>query len=210
MDFFGFDLKELLISIGIFGAWAILFAESGLFFGFFLPGDSLIFTAGLLASQDYFNVWGFVLGGIIAAITGVEVGYYFGKKFGPKIFNKEESVFFHKDPIRRAQEFYAKHGAITLILARFVPIVRTFAPILAGAGQMDQRKFFFYNVTGAILWIGSLTAVGYFAGELIPDIDRYILPIVALIIFLSILPGIFNLLKQKRAKVRPPEVADQH
>ncbi len=192
MEFFGFDLKELLISAGVAGAWLMLFAESGLFFGFFLPGDSLVFTAGLLASQGYFNAWIFGIGGVVSAVAGNEIGYYFGRKFGPRIFYKEESLFFSKHHILRAQEFYAKHGILTLIAARFMPIVRTFAPILAGVGQMNHRKFFFYNAFGAVLWIGGLTAIGYGAGELIPDIDRYILPIVAGIIVLSLLPGMLN------------------
>lgn len=198
MEFLGFDVKELLTTIGIAGAWLVLFAESGLFFGFFLPGDSLVFTAGLLASQGYFDPWLFAAGAIAAAIAGNETGYYFGRAFGPKIFSKEESLFFKKDYMRRAQEFYATHGILTLIVARFMPVVRTFVPILAGVGNMEHKKFLLYNIVGAVLWIGGLTAIGYLAGELIPDIDRYILPIIAGIIVLSFLPGIFKLAQQRK------------
>lgn len=202
MDIFGIDIKELLVHLGIWVAFAIIFAESGLLIGFFLPGDSLIFTAGLLASQGYFNLWYFIIGGTLAAIVGDNVGYYFGKRFGPRVFNKEESFFFHKDHIRKAQEFYKKHGPLTIVLARFTPVVRTFAPVLAGVGEMNYRTFFFYNIFGGVIWVFGLSLIGFYAGQYIPDIDKYILPVLAVIIVLSILPGIIgyirSLIKKKR------------
>ncbi|MBI4948040.1 DedA family protein, partial [Candidatus Berkelbacteria bacterium] len=130
----GFDIQEVLIHLGVWTAFAIIFAESGLLIGFFLPGDSLIFTAGLLASRGYFSLWLLIIGGSVAAILGDNFGYYFGKRYGHRIFNREESFFFHKDHVIRAEEFFKKHGPITIILARFTPVVRTFAPILAGVG----------------------------------------------------------------------------
>lgn len=197
MEFFGFDIKELLIHAGVWSAFLIIFAESGILIGFFLPGDSLIFTAGLLASQDYFSIWFFLVGGSIAAILGDNVGYQFGRKYGHRIFNKEESFFFHKDHIRKAEEFYKKHGPITIILARFMPVVRTFAPILAGVGKMDFRIFFIYNVVGGLTWIWSLGLLGYYAGKYIPHIDRYILPIVGAIVIFSVLPAVISVVRNR-------------
>lgn len=196
----GFDIQEVLIHLGVWTAFAIIFAESGLLIGFFLPGDSLIFTAGLLASQGYFPLWLLIIGGSVAAILGDNFGYYFGKRYGHKIFNREESFFFHKDHVKRAEEFFKKHGPITIILARFTPVVRTFAPILAGVGKMDYKTFFFYNVTGGIFWIVSLSVLGFYAGKYIPDIDKYIFPIIGVIIIASIIPGIIGFIKSKSRK----------
>lgn len=197
MEFFNLDLKELIINIGLLGAFIILFAECGLLIGFFLPGDSLIFTAGLLASQGYFGIWQFIIGAILAAVFGNQLGYYLGKKFGPKIFNKEESVLFHRDHVEKAKKFYSDHGAPTLILARFAPIIRTFVPVLAGVGQMPKNQFLLYNVIGGILWILVLSWLGFFIGETVPDIDKYILPILVIIIILSITPALIAYLKKK-------------
>jgi membrane-associated protein len=198
----GFDIQEVLIHAGVWVAFGIIFAESGLLIGFFLPGDSLIFTAGLLAYQGIFNLWYFMIGGTIAAIAGDNVGYYIGKKFGTRVFNKEESFFFHKDHIRKAQEFYKKHGPVTIVLARFTPIVRTFAPVLAGVGHMDYKVFFFYNVVGGIVWVFGLGLVGYYVGSLFPtlNIDKYILPVVGAIIVLSVLPGIIGFVRSRTKK----------
>ena len=190
MDLFGSGLEDTIVKIGLLGAYLILFAESGLLIGFFLPGDSLLFTAGLLASRGYFSIWALVIGGAIAAIIGNQVGYHFGRRFGPRIFNKEESFLFHKDHIVRAEKFYEKYGGVALIISRFTPIVRTFIPILAGVGRMNYRKFFIYNVIGGIAWVLSVSFAGYFLGRIVPDIDKYILPIIALIIVCSaITPG---------------------
>ena len=184
--------RETLQHIGHFGIFAIIFAESGILAGFFLPGDSLLFTAGLLASAQYLNIYYLLIGGSIAAITGDSFGYYLGKKFAPKVFVKEDSRLFHKDHIDKAREFFHKYGPITIFLARFMPFIRTFAPVLAGVGEMRYRTFIFYNVFGGIFWVTSMTLLGYFLGGLIPDIDRYVLPIVGVIILISLIPAVIG------------------
>lgn len=178
----------LISSIGAVGVAAIVFAESGLFFGFFLPGDSLLFTAGLLASIGQFNVFFLWVGCTLAAIFGDSVGYAFGTKVGPKIFTREDSLFFHKKHVERTKNFYAHYGKKTVVLARFVPIVRTFAPILAGVGNMPYRTFLAYNILGGFLWTTFLVFLGFFLGMVIPNPDRYLMPLVFLIIVISFLP----------------------
>lgn len=194
---------EGLIRWGGYTALAIIiFAESGLFFGFFLPGDSLLVTAGLLASRGYLNIWELLILLSLMAIAGDSVGYYFGKLTGPKIFKKEKSILFAKDHLLRAQAFYEKHGGKTIILARFMPIVRTFAPIVAGVGQMKYSRFLSFNVWGGLLWVCSMLGIGFFLGKTIPNIDRYIHIVIIVIILLSISPAIFSWVKgrlQKRA-----------
>ena len=192
------DPAFLIQTLGLIGVFSIVFAESGLFLGFFFPGDSLLFTAGLLASQGHFNVLLLWLGCTLAAIAGDSVGYAFGKKVGPKIFNRDDSLFFHKKHILRTQAFYEKHGKKTIILARFVPIVRTFAPILAGVGNMEYRSFLSYNVIGGVIWSTLLIFLGFALGSFIPDVDRYLLPIVLAIIVLSFVPIYREWRKQKR------------
>ena len=147
-----FDPMIIIKTLGLIGVLIIVFAESGLFFGFFFPGDSLLFTAGFLASQNYLNISILVFGAFICAVLGDSVGYWFGRKVGPKIFTKEDSIFFHKKHIERAQNFYNKYGNKTIFLARFVPIVRTFAPIVAGVGQMKYKNFLTYNIFGGFVW----------------------------------------------------------
>ena len=198
MDLFGGGLENTIISIGLLGTFLMLFAESGLLIGFFLPGDSLLFTAGLLASRGYFSIWALVIGGAIAAIIGNQVGYHFGRRFGPRIFNKEESLLFHKDHIIRAENFYEKYGGAALIISRFTPIIRTFVPILAGVGKMNYRKFFLYNIIGGILWVFSVSFAGYFLGKIVPDIDKYILPIIAVIIILSAITPTWGYLQHRK------------
>lgn len=199
MEIFG-DLKEVLKHIGHFGVFAIIFAESGILAGFFLPGDSLLFTAGLLASPSlgYLNLWWLLIGGSLAAILGDSFGYYLGKKFGHRVFSREDSVFFHKDHIVRAEQYFQKYGPITIFIARFVPFIRTFAPVLAGVGKMSYTTFITYNVFGGIFWVFSMTLLGYYLGELIPDIDRYVLPIVGLIILLSLIPPVIGYLRHQK------------
>ena len=182
------DPLTLIKTLGLLGVFAVVFAESGLFFGFFLPGDSLLFTAGLLASQGFLPLGWLMLGSAFFAISGDSVGYIFGKKVGPAIFTKEDSSFFHKKHIERSQKFYEKYGAKAIVLARFIPIVRTFAPILAGVGNMHYRRFITYNITGGLLWSLGMTGIGYFLGNTVPHIDRYILPIIIGMILLSFVP----------------------
>src|SRR3989344_247173 len=194
------DLQTLLPTIGYFGIFAIVFAESGLLVGFFLPGDSLLFTAGFLASQGIFNIGLLALGCFIAAVVGDSVGYAFGHKVGRRLFNRKESILFHKDNLIKAENFYEKHGRKTIILARFLPVVRTFAPIVAGIGKMEYRTFISFNIIGGFLWSVGLTIAGYVLGSVVPNVDKYLLPIIILIIILSVLPQIIHLLKDKDSR----------
>lgn len=197
-----FDLELLIKTFGYFGLFGIVFAETGLLIGFFLPGDSLLFTAGILASQGFLNIYVMSVVLFIAATTGDSVGYFIGHKFGKKLFNKEDSVFFHKEHLVKAKNFYEKHGKKTIILARFVPIVRTFAPVVAGIGDMHYPTFLTYNIVGGLLWAVGITLAGYILGNSIPDIDKYLLPLIALIIFLSVLPGIIEVLKTREQRAK--------
>lgn len=191
------DLQVLIETIGYLGIFGIIFAESGLLIGFFLPGDSLLFTAGFLASQGIFNIWILSIGCFFAAIIGDSVGYFFGHKMGKRLFHKKESFFFHKDNLKKAELFYEKHGGKTIILARFIPIIRTFAPIVAGIGSMRYSAFLFYNIIGGLIWGIGLTLAGYYLGRLIPDVDTYLIPIIVGIIFISLLPTVIHILKDK-------------
>ena len=188
-------LETLIQSAGYIGVGSIVFAESGLLIGFFLPGDSLLFTAGFLASQGFFDIT--ILAGIcfFAAVTGDSVGYAFGYRWGRRLFNRPDSRFFKRENLIRAENFYEKHGGKTIILARFIPVVRTFAPIVAGMGKMSYPKFLTYNLVGGAGWGIGMPFLGYWLGGTIPGIDRYLLPVIALIIVLSILPGILEMLK---------------
>lgn len=190
-------LETILPTIGYLGIFFVVFAESGLFVGFFLPGDSLLFTAGFLASTNIFNIWILVPLCFIAAVLGDSVGYAFGHKVGRRLFHKKESLLFHKDNLEKAEKFYEKHGKKTIILARFMPIVRTFAPIVAGIGKMQYRTFLIYNIVGGILWGVGLCLAGYFLGKTIPDVDKYLLPILGVIIVISVLPSAVHILKEK-------------
>lgn len=188
----------IIKTLGTLGIIAIIFAESGLFFGFFLPGDSLLFTAGLVASQGHMNIWVLFVGSAIAAILGDSVGYAFGHKVGPKIFTRDDSLFFKKEYIEKTRIFYERHGKKTIILARFVPIVRTFAPILAGVGGMEYRTFLSYNIIGGIIWCIGLLSLGFILGSFVPDIDRYILPIVLGIIVVSMIPNALDFARSRK------------
>jgi len=194
------DLVELIKTVGYLGLSGIVFAESGLFFGFFFQGDSLLFTAGFLASQNFLNIWTTVILVFVSAVAGDSVGYAFGKKVGLAIFRKEDSRFFKKEYLNKAEKFYEKNGAKTIIIARFVPIVRTFAPIVAGVGSMNYSKFIKFNLIGGFLWSVGLVGAGYFLGRVIPGVDKYLLPIILLIIILSILPSALHLNKERRNK----------
>ena len=186
------DLPALIKWAGYFGMTAIVFAETGLLFGFFLPGDSLLVTAGLVSARGLLDVY--LLGMMlhVAAICGNSAGYLIGRSTGPRIFTRENSFLFNKKHILRAQDFYAKHGRKTMILAQFVPIIRTFAPIVAGVGRMPYRQFVTISVLGTFLWVWSMLFTGYFLGRYIPGIDSHIEIVVLVVIFLSILPGIIS------------------
>ena len=190
------DLEELIRAVGYVGMFAIIFAETGLLFGFFLPGDSLLFTAGFLASQDYLDIVPLVIVCFVAAVTGDATGYAIGKSGGRRLFQKEESRFFKPEFLVKAHDFFEKHGGKAVILARFLPIVRTFVPVVAGMGAMRYARFAMFNVVGGLLWAVGLPVAGYFLGEAIPSVDRYLLPIIALIIIASILPTAFHVWKE--------------
>lgn len=194
-----FDFKELIQIYSYFLIFPIIFAESGLLIGFFLPGDSLLFTAGFLASQGYMNIWVLAIGCFIAAVLGDSVGYAFGHKVGRRLFRKKESLLFKPDHLEKAEKFYEKYGKKTIILARFLPAVRTFAPIVAGIGRMDYKTFVTYNIIGGFLWGVLITLLGYFLGHLIPDVDKYLLPILAVIIVASVAPTIIHILQERKA-----------
>ena len=200
-----FEIIPLIEAIGLIGIFLFIFAESGLFFGFFLPGDSLLFTAGILASSGYFNIWFLFFGSFVCAILGDSFGYYFGKKTGPKIFSKPDSFFWNKNNIEKTNIFYKKHGDKTITLARFVPIVRTFAPIMAGVGNMRYKTFLFWNVLGGVLWTGAMSLGGYFLGSSIKNIDKFILPIVFLIIIISVVPILLQIFSKTKKEANNSE-----
>lgn len=200
----GFELIDFIKLVGIIGVLAVVFAESGLLIGFFLPGDSLLFTTGFLIHAGFLpvNIHLAVFLIFIAAVLGDSVGYTFGRKTGPRIFKREDARIFKQKYIKDAQAFYEKHGGKTIIIARFIPIVRTFAPIVAGVGKMHYRTFLTYNVIGALLWAVGVTYIGYMLGGLFEsmglEIDHVLLPIVAIIILISILPPAIHILKDKK------------
>src|SRR6478735_6264263 len=170
------DVKELVRVGGYVGLTAIIFAETGLLVGFFLPGDSLIVTAGLLSAQPQFGLNVYVLGVLLtlAAIIGNTVGYAIGRATGPRLFTRDDSLLFNKKHLYRAREFYERHGGATVIIARFMPIVRTFVPVVAGMAQMDYRRYTLFNLVGGIAWIWSMLFIGYFLGSYIPGVDQHI------------------------------------
>ena len=203
---FGISLEELIATVGVIGVAAIIFAESGLLIGFFLPGDTLLFTMGLLAHEGTIStdVHTLVFVLFIAAALGDNVGYMFGKRVGPRIFRKRDSLLFHQDNLQRAEAFYEKYGPMTIIIARFVPIVRTFAPIVAGVGKMKYRKFLTFNIIGAFLWTAGITYVGYFGGAFLEDrgieIDHLILPIIAFAMAVTLISPLYHILREPSAR----------
>lgn len=193
------DPKSLIEAFGTLGLFAIVFAESGLLAGFFLPGDSLLFTAGLLASQGHLNFPIIVTGCFIAAVAGDQVGYMIGRRYGPAVFKRPDSRFFHQRNVDRARLYFEEHGSKTIVLARFVPVIRTFTPVVAGVGEMEYRKFVKFNVLGGFLWAVGVTTLGFLLGESVPNIEKYLLPIVLLIGAVSFVPVILELYKMHRA-----------
>ncbi|HEY5695423.1 MAG TPA: VTT domain-containing protein [Candidatus Saccharimonadales bacterium] len=206
----GFDFTNFASTAGPWLVMAvvttIIFAESGLLIGFFLPGDTILFSSGFLISVGLlkFDIHLFVLFVFLAAVLGDGVGYLFGKRVGRRLFNRPNSLLFKQENIQKAEAFYEKHGGVTVILARFIPIIRTFVPIVAGVGKMTYRTFALYNVIGALLWAAGVTYAGFYIGEFFNrlgiGIDAVLLPIVALILLLSILPPAIHVLKDKRQR----------
>ncbi len=205
------NVRELVRVGGYVGLTAIIFAETGLLVGFFLPGDSLIVTAGLLSAQPQFGLNVYVLGVLLtlAAIIGNTVGYLIGRATGPRLFTRDDSLLFKKKHLYRAHDFYQKHGGKTLIIARFMPIVRTFVPVVAGLGNMPLKAYTAYNVLGAVAWIWSMLFIGHFLGRVVPGIDKHIEPMILVIIALSLLPGFIAWRREKsKAAAAPRAVHD--
>jgi membrane-associated protein len=192
------DPHKIITAFGALGVVLIIFAESGLLIGFVFPGDSLLFTAGLLASQNLISFWPLLIGVFLAATLGDSFGYWFGRKTGPALFNREDSFLFKKKYITDTQAFYEKHGRKTIILARFTPIVRTFAPIMAGVANMNYGTFLKFNVIGAFIWSIGMTLAGYFLGKTIPNADAYLTPIIILIVLTSFIPAIVHMFRRKK------------
>ncbi|HEX8682198.1 MAG TPA: VTT domain-containing protein [Ardenticatenaceae bacterium] len=199
----GFDLPELIRAFGYLGLFLIVFAESGLFFGFFLPGDSLLLTAGLLAYKGELNILILLPLLFVAAVLGDNVGYWFGQKVGPPIFNRPNSLLFRRENLLKARAFYEKHGGKTIILARFMPFIRTFAPIVAGAVDMPYRSFLLFNLVGGVVWAIGVTLAGYFLGSIIPEeqLERYFLAIVVAVIIISALPAVIHVWQESRHEI---------
>ena len=193
------NLPELVQWAGLVGLAAIIFSETGLLVGVFLPGDSLLVTAGLLAARGYLNIYTLVPTLTIAAILGNSVGHFIGRATGPRIFNREDSLFFNKKHAIRARNFYEKHGRKTIVLAQFMPIIRTFAPVISGVAGMKFTHFISFNILGAFLWIWSMLGIGYFLGNTIPGIDQHIEIVVIIVVFLSVLPGLISAYRARRA-----------
>lgn len=197
---FGINVEHVLQSGGVLLVAAIVFAESGLLIGFFLPGDTLLFSAGFFAAQDKLPIEWLLPAIVIAAVVGDNVGYSFGRKVGHKIFTKKDGIIFRQEYLQSAENFYEKHGGKTVTLARFVPIVRTFAPVVAGAAKMPRKRFMYFNIVGALVWGVGVTILGYFLGDLIPDIDKYLLPVVSVAIALTFVPPLLHILKDEKTR----------
>jgi len=194
------DVRAIIAWGGYAGLTAIIFAETGLLVGFFLPGDSLLVTAGLLAATTgVFNVWLLGLLLTVSSIIGNTVGYGIGRASGQRLFRREDSLLFNKKHLYRAHEFYERHGGKTVVIARFMPIVRTFVPVVAGMAQMGYRRYTIYNVIGGLGWIWSMLFIGYFLGRYIPGVDQHIETVIVIVVFVSILPGIIGWLRARRS-----------
>jgi membrane-associated protein len=196
-----FDPNHLIETFGTIGLILIIYAESGILLGLVFPGDSLLFTAGLLASQNKFglNIF-FIAGGAFAgAVLGAQTGYWLGKRFGPAMFRRPDSRIFKQEYVDKSKEYFDRYGGKTVVIGRFIPFVRTLVPMLAGIGEMDGREFTLFNVIGAALWAAGVSVAGYFLGKSIPNVDRYLLPIIFLIILVSVIPPLLEIRRQRRA-----------
>lgn len=200
------DPEFLIRSLGLFGVFAIIFAETGFPAGFFLPGDTLLLATGVLAAQGAFPLWAAIVCIFFAGALGYIVGYAIGKRAGISLFTRKNSFFFKREYIAKAEHFSEKHGAKTIFFARFIPIIRTFAPTVAGIGQMKYSKFSFFNISGAAFWAVLIPSVGYFFGSRIPNIEKYIAPTVLIVILLSFGSVLVQFLREKYRKSSSPEV----
>jgi membrane-associated protein len=198
----GVNLDHFIRTVGILGVMAIVFAETGLLVGFFLPGDSLLFTAGFLASQGYMDIKFLAPGVFIAAVLGNSTGYLIGHKWGRTLFTRPESKLFKPKHVAQAEAFFEKHGGKAVTLAQFTPIIRTFVPVISGVGAMKFPKFIAFNVLGALVWAAGVTLAGYWLGSTIPNVDKYLLPILAVIIVLSLLPSALHVYKENGDQIK--------
>jgi membrane-associated protein len=201
----GFDVEALIKAVGYIGLFLIIFAETGLLLGFFLPGDTLLISAGLLIQQDKVNLelWILIPLLIAAAIIGDAVGYQVGKQAGPRLFKRENGRIFKRDHLERAKRFYDRHGGKTIVIARFLAFIRTFAPTVAGAAEMPYPRFAAFNAIGALLWVPSLTLLGYFFGKTIPAdlVDVFFIALLGLMLAASVIPALFHLWRQRRRRL---------
>jgi membrane-associated protein len=200
------DLQTWIPILGYPGLFAIIFAESGIPFGFFLPGSSLLFTSGFLASQGFFDVWTLITLLTLAAILGDNVGYWLGARVGIKFFSKPDSRFFKREHLDKTRNFYARYGALTIFLARMVPMVRTFAPIFAGIAGMNYFVFMFYNILGAVLWGGGIVYAGFFLGAVFPQSSEYVEMIVIAIVIISCVPLVIEYFRHNRKHAVPSAI----
>lgn len=199
-----YNVPELIRLVGLIGLIVIVYAETGLLIGFFLPGDSLLITAGLFAARGDLEIVSLNLTLMAAAILGDATGYWIGRRTGAALYSRPNSFFFRREHLRITQDYYERHGGKTIVIARFIPILRTFAPVVAGVAEMGYQRFATYNVVGAILWVGSMTLCGYALGNLVPDIESRIHLVIAAVIALSLLPpGIAWL----RSYLRKPRIS---
>lgn len=190
-----FDVETIIQTGGLLIICLIVFAESGILLGFFLPGDTLLLTAGLFAGQGKLPLGWLLLLVTISAIVGYQVGYMFGERIGPKIFRRQDGILLRRDYIDKTRRFFEKYGAVTVVAARFIAHIRTFVSVIAGAGGMDKRSYLIYNVVGAVLWVVSLTLLGYWLGSSVPDIDRYFFPVIIAGLIIAYSLAIWGLLK---------------
>ncbi len=202
-----FDVAHIIESGGLLIIGLIVFAESGMLVGFFLPGDTLLFTAGFFAAQGKLPLGWLILVIVTAAIIGDNVGFTIGQKAGRKIFSKEDGKFFRKEYVTQAEAFYEKHGGKTALFARFVPVVRTFSPLVAGVGAMSRKKFVIYDFFGALTWGAGITLLGHWLGSKVPNIDRYLFPVIAIAMILSFYPTIHHLVKDVWFRKKPVKKA---
>lgn len=192
-----YDVESLVRLGGVIGLTAIVFTETGLLIGFFLPGDSLLVTAGLFAARGDLDVLPLLLALSVAAVVGDTVGYNIGARAGPRLFTRPDSLLFNRKNLITTKEFYERHGPFTIVIARFVPILRTFAPVVAGIGSMEYRRFLSYNVIGGVGWVCSMILGGYFLGQMIPNIHQHIDKVIVIVIILSLLPAMIKFAREK-------------
>ena len=197
-----FDVTQIVQSGGLLLIAIIIFLESGMMVGFFLPGDTLLFSAGILAAAGHLPIIPAIVIIALAAIAGDNTGYHIGRKLGPRLFRKEDGIIFRKDLILKAEKFYEKYGTKTMLIAHFIPVVRSFVPVAAGAGKMDYKQFVIFDAIGDTIWAASITLLGYFVGSRIPGIQNYVEPILLIIILATLLPTIYHAMKDPKIRAR--------